>query len=83
MYSLINTVCINININILIISQVLGIAEQTEKNLDDNIVHSLKPSKKALVLLKSMWEQTAPLFKMPLILKTVMTCSLQFGVFAS
>lgn len=61
----------------------LGIAEQTEKNVDDKMVHSLKPSKKALVLLKSMWEQTAPLFKMPLILKTIMTCSLQFGVFAS
>ncbi|GLV45149.1 uncharacterized protein CBL_05251 [Carabus blaptoides fortunei] len=47
------------------------------KQLTDN------GTRKATMLLKSVWQQTAPLFCVPLILKTLMTCTLQFGVFAS
>lgn len=33
--------------------------------------------------LQSVWQQTVPLFKKPLALKTFMMCALQFGVFVS
>ncbi|GLV42099.1 uncharacterized protein CBL_04942 [Carabus blaptoides fortunei] len=33
-------------------------------------------------LLKSMWNQTAPLFRTPHVLSTFVACSLQFGLFA-
>lgn len=39
--------------------------------------------KKKQGMLKTMWRQTVPLFKGELLVKTLMMCYLQFGVFAS
>lgn len=39
--------------------------------------------KKKEGIFKSMWKQTAPLFKSPFAIKTFMVCLLQFGAFAS
>lgn len=53
-----------------------GVTELIWEEYD--VVDDKKPS-----LFKSMWVQTTPLFKKPLLVKTIMVCCLQYGIFTS
>lgn len=53
-----------------------GVTELIWEEYD--VVDEKKPS-----FFKSMWVQTTPLFKKPLLLKTLLVCCLQYGIFTS
>lgn len=55
---------------------------QIESVIDNEIVHA-KEAKAKLGVLKSMWNQTAPLFKPPHLRMTMLACFINFGMFAT